>query len=105
MSGDAQSLSGCLDHVTVRTAVDPQDNRQARHALRTNQTDLDPALGGVGEDRHDALFGKVDALDGFPRLDHPLAQVEGNGLKMRLEQTEVFRGEPRKKTVADGRLL
>ena len=85
LGGDAQGLSGCLDHVTMRATVDPKDNRQAHHALRTNDPNLDPALGGVGEDRHNAVLGEVDVLDRFPRLDQPLAQVEGNGLKIGLD--------------------
>jgi hypothetical protein len=30
-------------------------------------------------------------LDRFPRFDQPLAQVEGDGLKIGLEQTEIVR--------------
>jgi hypothetical protein len=74
----------------MRAAVNPKDNRQTRHALRTNQTDLDPALGGVGEDRHDALFGKVDVADGLLGLAQPLAQFEGRGLKVGLKQPEIL---------------
>ena len=69
------------------------DNRQSRHALRTHQPDLDAALGGVGQDRHDALFGKVDVADGLLGLAQPLAQVEGRGLKVGLEQPEVVARE------------
>src|SRR3954447_11569140 len=92
--GDAQSLSGCLDHVAVRAAVNPKDDRQSRHALRTNQSDLNPALRGVGEDRYDAAFGKVDLLDRLPCLDQSLAQVEGDGLKIGLEQIEIVAVQP-----------
>src|SRR3954463_1430091 len=82
LGSEAQSLSGCLDHVAMRAAVDPQDDRQASHALRPNQSDLDPALRGVGQDRNDAVFGKVDVLDRLSRLDQPLPEFEGNGLKI-----------------------
>jgi len=37
------------------------------------------------------VFGKGDVLDRLPRLDQPLAQVEGTGLKMGLEQIEILR--------------
>jgi len=84
LGGDAHSLPFRLDQITVWAALDPKHDRQARHALRTNHPDLDPALRGVGEDRHDALFGKGDVLDRLPCLDQPVAKVEGNGLKIGL---------------------
>ena len=39
----------------------------------------------------DALFWKGDVLDRFTRFDQPLAQVEGDGLKIGLEQTEIVK--------------
>src|SRR3954447_4609264 len=94
---DAQGLSGCLDHVTVRAAFNPEDNRQTRHAFWTNQADLDPTLRGVGEDRYNAVFGKVDLLDRLPCLDQPLPQFEGDGLKIGLEQIEIVAVQREKK--------
>jgi hypothetical protein len=73
----------------MRAAVNPKDNRQARHALRANQPDLDPTFRGVGQDRHNPVFGEVDPLDRLPCLDQPLAQFEGDGLKIGLEQIEI----------------
>src|SRR3954462_10406448 len=52
LGGDAHGPPGGLDHVAVRAALNPKDNRQTRHALGTNQSDLNPALRGVGQDRH-----------------------------------------------------
>src|SRR3954471_17127208 len=105
LGGDAQGLSGGLDHVTMRAMVDPKDNRQTRHALRTNQADLDPTLRGVGEDRYNAVFGKVDLLDRLPCLDQPLAQFEGDGLKIGLEQIEIVAVQREKKAGTGGYLL
>ena len=93
--GDAQSLSGGLDHVGVRAALDPKNNRQTRHALGTNQADLDPALGGVGQHRYNPVLGEVDVLDRLPRLDQPVSEFEGNGLKIGLEEIEIVRGQGR----------
>src|SRR3954447_7595118 len=85
--------------------VDPKDNRQTRHAFWTNQADLDPTLRGVGEDRYNAVFGKVDLLDRLPCLDQPLAQFEGDGLKIGLEQIEIVAVQRKKKAVPGGYLL
>ena len=47
------------------------------------------ALGGVGQDRHDALFGKVDVLHRRVGLEHHMTEFKGNRLKIGLEEIEV----------------
>jgi hypothetical protein len=95
LGGDAQGLPVCLDHVAVRAALDPKHHRHARHALGTNQADLDPTLGGVGQHRYNPVLGKGDVLDRLPRLDQPVSEFEGNGLKIGLEEIEIVQGQGR----------
>src|SRR4051812_44579521 len=87
----------------MRRAVRAEQNGDPAHALAAVDADLDAAaIVRVRYDRGDPVIEEPDVLDRFERLNEPVASVQGDRLKVRLEDAEVLRRERTQKEVANG---
>jgi hypothetical protein len=62
-------------------------------------------LGGCRHHGGDALFDKVDVLDGRIRFDEAGAHWQGNRLKLRFKEAEVVSRERQQQTIANNSRL
>jgi hypothetical protein len=84
----------------VRRSVSAQHDRRARHALASEDADLDAAT--LRADRHhrsQACLQKVDVADWLPGRLQGASKFEGDGFEMDLYHACIVVGERREQTV------
>ena len=76
----------------MRGAVRAEQNGDPAHALAAVDADLDAAaIVRVRHDRGDPVIEEPDVLDRFERLNEPVTSVQGDRLKVRLEDADARR--------------
>src|SRR5215207_5505983 len=99
---DPQALARSLDEALVWGAIRAQEDRDACQALPPDDPRLNATT--MRRNRHyggDALFQKVDVLNGRVRLDQTGPHGQRHTLKLRLKNAEVLNRKGQQQAIAD----